>query len=82
MPNVAAAIRMAAVLVPRLNAPSSCFMPAPSLVFTRKIPMMDSNTPTAAISIGANTALYCMPSTAEVAKAEAPKAMVAKMEPA
>ena len=82
MPKVATAISTAAALVPRLNAPRSSFMPAFSLVFTRKIPMMESNTPTAAISIGASTALNCKPSTAAVANAEAPKAIVAKIEPA
>ena len=82
MPKVAAAIKTAAVLVPRLKAPRSSFMPAFSLVRTKKIPIKESNTPTAAMSIGASTALNCMPSTAAVAKAEAPSAMVAKMEPA
>ena len=60
MTNVAIAISTDEVLVPRDNAPRSCFMPASSFVFTIKIPMRESSTPTAAISIGANTALSCI----------------------
>ena len=87
MPNVAAAIKMAAVLVPRLKAPRSCFIPASSLVRTKKMPIKESSTPTAAINMGANTAFSCISApaalcVAAVAKAEAPNAMVAKMEPA
>ena len=82
MPNVAAAMSTAAVLVPRLNAPRSSFIPAPSFVLTKKIPNNESNTPAAAMSIGANTALSCNPSTAEVANAAAPRAAVARIEPA
>ena len=44
--------------------------------------MIDSSTPHAAISDGAKTAFICMPSTAAPAKAEAPNAIVAKIEPA
>ena len=82
MPNVATAIRQAAVLVPIESARRSSFIPAPSLVRTRYIPMIESSTPQAAMSEGARTAFICIPSTAEVAKAEAPRAIVARMDPA
>ena len=53
---------------------------APSLVLTIKMPIIESITPTAAIIIGAYTALNCMASLA--INAEAPRAAVARIEPA
>ena len=47
-------------LVPVDKALSNSLIPAFSLVRTAKIPMMDKMMPTAAISIGAMTALNCM----------------------
>ena len=82
MAKVATAIKTALALTPRPKELSNCFIEAPSLVRTKKIPIIDNTTPTAAINIGANTAFSCIPSTAEVANAEAPKAIVAKIEPA
>ena len=82
MRNVAAAISTALVLVPRLSAARSFFIPASSSVLTKKMPMIDSTTPTAAIIDGASTAFICIPSTADVANAEAPNAIVARILPA
>ncbi|OPZ70609.1 MAG: hypothetical protein BWY83_01549 [bacterium ADurb.Bin478] len=59
MPNERSMIRIELLLTPRLNAESSSFWVAPSLVRTRKMPRIDSRVPTAATSIGAMTALYC-----------------------
>ena len=66
-------------LVPVANEPSSSFIPASSLVRTAKIPMMESKIPTAAISIGAMTALNCITVSSEPMKAAAPKAAVARI---
>ena len=73
---------MELVLVPLLNAASSFFMFVSSLVLTIKIPIIDNTTPTAAISIGANIAFSCIPSIVDLAKAAAPRAAVARIEPA
>ncbi len=78
--NVATAINTAAVFVPRLRAASNCFISASSFVLTIKIPRSDKTTPIAAIKTGASTALSCIPSID--AYAEAPKAIVASIEPA
>ena len=56
-------------------------MLASSLVRTENMPMMDKMIPTAAISIGAMTALYCMSTSLLLMKAAAPSAEVARMEP-
>ena len=64
---------------PRLSDFSSWLIPAFSLVLTRKIPITDRNTPTAAISIGAKTALSCIPPWPM--KALAPRAAVARTLP-
>ena len=64
-------------LTPTPSAPSSCFIEAPSLVRTKKIPSTESRIPTAAINIGASTASICIPP----AKAAAPSAAVARIEP-
>ena len=79
MPKVAKAIRTAEVFVPRLSEPSRSFIVAPSLVLTRKIPMRERNTPTAAMIIGAMTARSCMSSF--MAKAVAPSAAVERILP-
>ena len=77
MPNVQTAISAELVLTPVPSAPSRFFIVAPSFVRTRKMPMTDSMMPTAAISIGASTACICM----SPAKAAAPSAAVARIEP-
>ncbi|MPM72786.1 hypothetical protein SDC9_119762 [bioreactor metagenome] len=80
MAKVAIAISTELVFTPRLNAANNCFILAPSLVFTIKIPIIDNTTPIAAINIGAITAFTCM--AGFTIKAEAPNAAVAKIEPA
>jgi len=60
MPKVAAAISPELTFTPLPNAPSKSFMVAPSFVFTKNMPMMDRIMPTAAISMGAKTALSCI----------------------
>ena len=74
MKNVAIAIKTELVFVPLLKAPRSCFILVSSFVLTIKIPITERSTPTAAISIGANIALSCIPSIADLAKAAAPRA--------
>jgi Na+/H+-translocating membrane pyrophosphatase len=64
-----------------VNDPSNSFIPAFSLVRTAKIPMIERTIPTAAISIGAITALNCITVSSEPIKAAAPKAAVARIEP-
>ena len=59
------AVPQAATLPPDTELGGDCllytsFIPASSLVRTAKIPMMESKIPTAAISIGAMTALNCI----------------------
>ena len=77
--KVAMAISTALTLVPNDSDFSSSFMPAPSLVRTRKMPMSDRKIPTAAMIIGAMTAFSCM--SPFMANAVAPKAAVDRIEP-
>ena len=63
------------------SARSSCFWSASSLVRTRKVPTTEQTTPMAAMTIGARMAFIWMASPSEK-KAEAPRAIVARMEPA
>ena len=81
MRNEAQAMSTALTLVPTESERSRSFIVAPSFVRTRKMPSSERNTPTAAIIIGAITALSCMPSAALAAKAEAPRAAVDSTEP-
>lgn len=78
IPNVQIAISTELTLTPMPSAPSNCFIVAPSFVRTRKIPITDNRMPTAAINIGASTACICIPL---LAKAAAPSAAVARIEP-
>ncbi len=73
-------MRTELVLTPRPRAPRSCFWLAPSFVRTRKIPKMERSVPMAAMTIGAMTALSWR--SPRPRKAEAPRAAVARMEPA
>ena len=79
--KVAATISTELRFVPNASEPSKSFIVAFSLVRTEKMPIMESRIPTAAISIGAITALNCMTVSAECIKAAAPNAAVAKIEP-
>ena len=80
MPNVANPDNTAAKLVPKLIDFRSSFIPAPSLVLTVKIQRTESRTPTAAISIGAIMAFICI-AVPSIKKADAPSAIVERMEP-
>ena len=66
--------------MPTLRDFSKSFSVAPSFVRTAKMPMMDKTTPMAAMSIGAMMARIWT-SVPALKKAEAPRAMVARMEP-
>ena len=79
MAKVATAIKAALTLVPLLSEPRSCFVVAPSLVRTIKMPSNERKIPTAAISMGAMTALNCMSLCME--KATAPRAAVERILP-
>ena len=81
MPKVASAISAELKLTPTPSERSSSRIEAPSFVRTRKIPTIESRMPTAAISIGASTALSCNVSLPAEAKAAAPSAAVASTEP-
>ena len=81
MTNVATTMRAELRLVPTDSEPSRSLMVAFSLVRTAKMPMMESRMPTAAISIGAMTALNCMAVSPEWRNAAAPSAAVERMEP-
>ena len=80
MPKDASALSAAARLVPKLMLLSSWLIEAPSLVRTVNIEMTERTTPTAAISIGASMAFICISGPARK-KAEAPRAMVERIEP-
>ena len=67
--------------VPMAKAFNSCLIVAFSFVRTAKIPIIDKMIPTAAISIGATTALYCNSTLPEETNAAAPNAAVARIEP-
>ena len=79
--NVAATISTELRFVPKANEPSKSFMVAFSLVRTANIPIIERIMPTAAINIGAITALNCITVSAEWIKAAAPSAAVARIEP-
>ena len=86
--NVAPTISTELMLVPTASEPSRSLIEAFSLVFTVKMPMMESMMPTAAISMGAITALSCRATAASSpiteaapAAAAAPSAAVARIEP-
>ena len=81
MRNVAATISTELRLVPKERAASRFFIEASSLVRTEKIPTMERRIPTAAISIGAITALYCITTSPVSRYAAAPSAEVARIEP-
>ena len=81
MTNVAATISAELKFVPTDSDFSNSFMPASSRVRTAKIPMMESKIPTAAISIGAITALNCISVSPVPIKAAAPSAAVASIDP-
>ena len=79
--NVAPTMSTELRLVPSESAPSRFFMVAFSLVRTEKMPIIDSSMPTAAMSMGATTALYCITTSPCSRYAAAPRALVARMEP-
>ena len=79
--KVATTIKIELRLVPKASEFSKSFIFAFSLVRTEKIPIMESNIPTAAISIGTITALNCISVSPEWIKAAAPRAAVARIEP-
>ncbi len=88
MAKEAITIRSELRLVPTASELRRFLIEAFSLVFTAKMPIMDSTMPTAAISMGARTALTCRamaPSVPSVvtapAPAAAPRAAVARIEP-
>ena len=81
MRKVAATMSTELRLVPRERAFSKSFIFASSLVRTANMPIRDSNIPTAAISMGAMTALNCITVSPLCRKAAAPRAAVARMEP-
>jgi len=58
--KVATTIKAELKFVPTASEPNNSFMPAFSFVLTEKIPIMERRMPTAAINIGAITALNCM----------------------
>ena len=79
--KVATTIKAELRFVPTDRELSRSFMPASSLVRTENMPKMESRMPTAAISIGAMTALNCMSTSPPAMNAAAPNAEVARMEP-
>ena len=81
MPKVASAMSSELKLTPTPSERSSWRIVAPSFVRTRKMPTIERRMPTAAISIGASTALSCIASLPDEAKAAAPRAAVARIEP-
>ena len=74
-------IKIELKLVPNDSDLSRSFILASSLVRTEKIPRIESRIPTAAISIGAITALNCIFISLVVMNAAAPRADVASIEP-
>ncbi len=79
MKKVPIAISIALVLTPLLSEFISCLTVASSLVFTRNIPIIERNTPIAAIIIGAKMAFLCI--SGFKTNAEAPNAAVESIEP-
>ena len=79
MIKVAIAINMADTFVPNPREWSSSFIPAPSFVRTRKIPIRLKNIPTAAMIMGAITARSCI--SPFMANAVAPRAAVDRILP-
>ena len=72
-------MRIALRLIPKFSEPRSWRIVAFSFVRTVKIPRMESRIPTAAMIMGAMIALNCIVPSA--AKADAPSAAVASIEP-
>ena len=81
MPNEQMAIRTELRLVPTASAFRRFLIVAFSSVRTAKMPMMERMIPTAAINIGAMTALYCATMSPLATKAAAPRAAVARIDP-
>jgi hypothetical protein len=81
MPKVAPTMRRELRLVPKERDLNRFFRVALSLVLTENIPTIERNIPTAAISMGAITALYCITTSPELDNAAAPSAAVARIEP-
>ena len=79
--KVATTISTELRFVPKAREFSRSFIPAFSLVRTEKMPIIERIIPTAAISIGAMTALNCISVSPEWIKAAAPRDAVARMEP-
>ena len=79
--NVATTIRAELRFVPTPIALMSCFMLASSRVRTQNIPIIDRIIPTAAISMGAITALNCISTSPPCMNAAAPSEAVASIEP-
>ena len=73
------AMSTALMLVPTESDVSRFFIVAPSFVLTMKMPISERNMPTAAIIIGAMTALSCMSGLS--ANAVAPRAAVLRILP-
>ena len=81
MANVANTMRIELRFVPNASDFNKSFILASSRVRTENIPIIESNIPTAAISIGAITAFICISVSPAPIKAAAPKAEVANIEP-
>ena len=79
--NVAAIINIELRFVPKERALRRSFIFAFSFVLTEKIPIIDRTIPTAAINIGAITALNCISISPLPINVAAPSAEVASIEP-
>ncbi len=79
MRKVQAAIKNALTFTPLLSDLIRSFTVAFSFVFTRKIPIIERNTPIPAMIMGAKTALCCI--AGSNIKAEAPRAAVERIDP-
>lgn len=79
MANEATAMSTALKFTPKPSERRSCFIDAPPLVRTVKMPITERIIPTAAISMGASTAFIC--TSGLNMKAAEPSAAVARMEP-
>lgn len=79
--NVPITMRTELRFVPVESALSNSFMPAFSFVRTANMPIMERIIPTAAINIGAITALNCISVLPVPMKAAAPSAAVASIDP-
>ena len=81
MRNEAPAMSTELRFVPSESERNSVFMLAFSFVRTANMPRIDRMMPTAAMSIGAMTALNCASGCSALTNAAAPRAEVARMEP-